>query len=148
MGNCKRGKQSFILENPPTITCWASVAGKKESEGPLSNTFDMCQKDTYFGQTTWEQAEKKIQQNALQILAKKANMQPKDFGLVISGDLLNQCIGSSFTLRNLSVPHGSVGSCGDVPQRRGCPHCKQEKSFQEGRKVRTIPTENRSGFFV
>ena len=50
MGNQKCGKQSFILENPPVITTWASVAGKKEMEGPLSNTFDITQKDSYFGQ--------------------------------------------------------------------------------------------------
>ena len=31
----KRGRQSFILPEPPVITHWASVAGKKESEGPL-----------------------------------------------------------------------------------------------------------------
>ena len=35
MANQKRGRQSFILSHPPAITHWASVAGKKESEGPL-----------------------------------------------------------------------------------------------------------------
>ena len=36
MANQKRGRQSFILSDPPVITHWASVAGKKESEGPLA----------------------------------------------------------------------------------------------------------------
>jgi len=117
MKNYKVGKQSFILENPPIIRTWASVAGKKEAEGPLKNSFDMVQEDTYFGQKTWEQAEKRMQQLALQTLAKKANMNQTDFGLVCSGDLLNQCIGSSFTLRNMGIPHlGLYGACSTMAE--------------------------------
>lgn len=117
MENLKCGRQSFVLKNPPTISCWASVAGKKESEGPLRKYFDMTQTDTYFGQKTWEQAEKRMQQVALELLAKKANMQQKDFGIVFSGDLLNQCIGSSFTLRNIGVPHlGLYGACSTMAE--------------------------------
>ena len=57
----KQGRQSFILPSPPIITAWASTAGKKESEGPLSHTFDITSLDTFFGQKTWEQAEKHMQ---------------------------------------------------------------------------------------
>ncbi len=117
MGNQKCGKQSFILEHPVVITNWASVAGKKESEGPLGKTFDLTQTDSYFGQKTWEQAEKRMQQIALEILANKANMKLSDFGLVISGDLLNQCIGSSFSLRNTGIPHlGLYGACSTMAE--------------------------------
>ena len=117
MKNYKVGKQSFIPENPPVIRTWASIAGKKEAEGPLKCCFDMVQEDTYFGQKTWEQAEKQMQQLALQILAKKANMEQTDFGLVCSGDLLNQCIGSSFTLRNTGIPHlGLYGACSTMAE--------------------------------
>ena len=35
MAENKRGKQSFIPSIQPVITAWASIAGKKESEGPL-----------------------------------------------------------------------------------------------------------------
>lgn len=117
MANCKCGKQSFILETPPVITHWASVAGKKESEGPLKKTFDMTVSDSYFGQKTWEQAEKRMQQIALELLAKKANMGESNFGLIFSGDLLNQCIGSSFTLRNMGIPHiGLYGACSTMAE--------------------------------
>ena len=111
------GKHSFKLENPPTITAWASVAGKKESEGPLSNTFDITKNDSYFGEKTWEHAEKRMQQMALDQLCKKAEITKKDLGLVFSGDLLNQCIGSSFTLRNTDVPHiGLYGACSTMSE--------------------------------
>ena len=113
----KRGRQSFILNDPPVITTWASVAGKKEAEGPLAHTFDIKCRDTYFGQKTWEQAEKRMQQQALKKLAEKANMQQTDFDIVFSGDLLNQCIGSSFTLRNTGIPHlGLYGACSTMAE--------------------------------
>ncbi len=115
--SCKRGKQSFILPCPPVITHWASVAGKKESEGPLAHAFDMTDTDTYFGQKTWEQAEKRMQQLALETLAKKAGMQKEEFSLVFSGDLLNQCIGSSFSLNKTGIPHlGLYGACSTMAE--------------------------------
>ena len=113
----KRGRQSFILPEKPVITAWASVAGKKESEGPLADCFDVTCLDTYFGQKTWEQAEKRMQQMALETLAKKAGMQTTDFSLVYSGDLLNQCIGSSFSLNKTGIPHlGLYGACSTMAE--------------------------------
>ncbi len=117
MAKNKCGRQSFILPEPPVITHWASVAGKKESEGPLAHTFDVTSKDTYFGQKTWEQAEKHMQQLALDTLAQKAGMRKSGFDLVFSGDLLNQCIGSSFSLRNTGIPHlGLYGACSTMAE--------------------------------
>lgn len=117
MANQRKGRQSFVLEHPPVITAWASIAGKKESQGPLSKYFDATSQDAYFGQKTWEQGEKRMQQMVLEILAKKANMRSKDFGLVFSGDLLNQCIGSSFCLRNMGIPHlGLYGACSTMAE--------------------------------
>ena len=117
MTNHTRGRQSILFEYPPTISTWASVAGKKESKGPLSRYFDYTDNDSYFGQKTWEQAEKKMQQIALQKLMEKAGIQSKDIGLVYSGDLLNQCIGSSFTLRNTGIPHiGLYGACSTMAE--------------------------------
>lgn len=117
MTDHKCGKQSFRFDEPPVIIAWASVAGKKESEGPIGNSFDVTENDAYFGQKTWEQGEKRMQQIALETLAKKAKLQKSDFGLVFSGDLLNQCIGSSFTLRNMNVPHlGLYGACSTMAE--------------------------------
>lgn len=117
MGNRPIGKQSFVFEAPPVITQWASIAGKKEKEGPLGKHFDHTHQDTYFGQKTWELGEKRMQQLALQTLAKKAGMRQNEFDVVFSGDLLNQCIGSSFTLRNTGIPHlGLYGACSTMAE--------------------------------
>lgn len=113
----KCGKQSFILNKPPTIAAWASTAGKKESEGPLSKTFDVVQTDSYFGQQTWEQAEKEMQQITLNTLVKKAGIEESELGVVLSGDLLNQCVGSSLSLRNKNIPHlGLYGACSTMAE--------------------------------
>lgn len=117
MENQKVGKHSFRLQSPPTIRAWASVTGKKEALGPLGTTFDVTCEDSYYGQKTWEQAEKRMQQLALQSLAKKACMKQSEFELVFSGDLLNQCIGSSFPLRNTDIPHiGLYGACSTMAE--------------------------------
>ena len=117
MATNKRGRRSFLLPQAPVITAWASVAGKKESEGPLGHTFDVTSQDTLFGQRTWEQAEKRMQQMALETLANKAQMSMSSFDLVFSGDLLNQCIGSSITLRNKNIPHlGLYGACSTMAE--------------------------------
>ena len=77
----KRGKRSFVLPEMPIITTWASVAGKKESEGPLAPYFDVTAKDTLFGQKTWEQAEKQMQKIAMDTLLQKAGLQKQQVGL-------------------------------------------------------------------
>lgn len=113
----KRGKQSFELENQPVILSWASIAGKKESEGPLGAHYDITQIDSYFGKSTWEQAEIYMQELALKTIATKAKMRTDQFNVIFSGDLLNQCIGSSYALRNLKIPHlGLYGACSTMAE--------------------------------
>lgn len=117
MANQKRGKQSIEFAQKPVITAWTSIAGKKEKMGPLGHGFDVTHDDAYFGEKTWEQGEKKMQQIALETLAAKAGIHQSDFELVFSGDLLNQCIGSSFTLRNTGIPHlGLYGACSTMAE--------------------------------
>ncbi len=99
------------------ITGWASIAGKKEGDGPLKDYFDLTSQDTYFGQKTWEQAENRMQQLALDTVLKKTGTDQESLDLVFSGDLLNQCIGSSFTLNKTGIPHlGLYGACSTMAE--------------------------------
>ena len=117
MARNKLGSHTFQPQLPVYIGAWATVAGKKESQGPLGHGFDIKSMDTKFGERTWEQAEKKMQQLALHKLLDKGGLTAKDIDLVFSGDLLNQCIGSSFTLRNTGIPHlGLYGACSTMAQ--------------------------------
>ena len=113
----KKGKHSFQPPLPPVITAWSSVAGKKESEGPLAGSFDKTDSDSYWGEKTFEQAESRMQKEALEILLQKGGLTEKDLGLVFSGDLLNQCVGSSFSLRNTGIPSlGLYGACSTMSE--------------------------------
>lgn len=117
MAKLKRGRQSFYLPEPPVIAAWSSIVGKKEGEGPLGSSFDLVSQDTYFGEKTWEQGEKRLQQLALETLVSKAGMDLDQLDFVCSGDLLNQCIGSSFSLRNKEIPHlGLYGACSTMAE--------------------------------
>lgn len=117
MASNKIGTRSFRPAQPVSISAWASVAGKKESAGPLGHRFDITCEDTKFGEKTWEQAEKAMQQLALKKLLEKAGKSDSELELVLSGDLLNQCIGSSFTLRNTGIPHiGLYGACSTMAE--------------------------------
>lgn len=99
------------------ITHWASVAGKKEAQGPLARAYDITSQDTLFGQKSWEQAEKRMQQLALEALSMKADLTTDKLEVVFSGDLLNQCIGSSFPLRNKNIAHiGLYGACSTMAE--------------------------------
>lgn len=111
------GKHSVQFNNPPTIAGWSSVAGKKESEGPLGDCFDRIINDPYVTQKSFELAEQKFQQTALEILLQKTGLCQSNIGTIISGDLLNQCISSSMSLRNFNVPHlGLYGACSTMAE--------------------------------
>ena len=58
-----------------------------------------------------------MQQQALEALISKAGIQKDDLDVIFSGDLLNQCIGSSFTLNNTGLPHiGIYGACSTMSE--------------------------------
>ena len=112
MENTKLGSQTFRPGRPPTIIGHGSAAGYKESQGPLGRHFDHTCKDDTFGEKSWEMAESQMQQLALDAALKRAGLHTPDLDLLLAGDLLNQCIGSSFAARQASVPYlGLYGAC-------------------------------------
>ena len=91
----------FRTENSPKIESFASVVGGKEGKGPLGKYFDKIVEDSHFGKDTWEKAESHFQLEAVCTAINKANLVKEDIDAVFSGDLINQCIGSSSGLREL-----------------------------------------------
>ncbi|MEG1720572.1 MAG: stage V sporulation protein AD [Pseudoflavonifractor sp.] len=113
----KLGKQTVAFEHPPTIGGYASIAGKKESEGPLVDCFDRCLQDDAFGEKSWEKAESAMQRLALATALKKARLAAEDLDYVFAGDLLNQCIGTGFALRGQNIPfYGIYGACSNMAE--------------------------------
>jgi stage V sporulation protein AD len=112
MENTKLGRQTFRPGTPPVIIGHGSAAGKKEHSGPLGRGFDHTCEDDRFGQESWEKAESQMQQLALDAALKRAGLHTPDLDLLLAGDLLNQCIGSSFAARQAAVPYfGLYGAC-------------------------------------
>jgi stage V sporulation protein AD len=96
----------------PNIICWSSVVGKKENEGPLGKYFDMVVEDDRFGLDTWEKAESHLQKVALAILLDKSGHKAEEIDGIFAGDLINQCTGSAFGIRDLGIPYiGIYGAC-------------------------------------
>lgn len=108
---------TIILKNPPSIRSFASVVGQKEGEGPLAPYFDIIEQDTKFGQKTWEQAESQMQQISAQTALSKAGLKNEDIDILFAGDLLNQCIGSGYSARELKMPfYGLYGACSTIAE--------------------------------
>ncbi len=111
------GEQTIVFEHPPTILGAATVVGKKEGEGPLRATFDLRSDDTTFGESTWEKAESRMQREALTRAVDKAGLSLSAIEFVFAGDLLNQCIGTTFGLRDCERPFfGIYGACSTMAE--------------------------------
>ena len=108
----KIGKQTVKFDTPPTITSTASIVGPKESNGPLAKYFDKCLDDEFWGEETWEKAESKIIKETVNLAIAKSGISSQNIDYCFAGDLLNQCISSSFGLRELNIPFfGVFGAC-------------------------------------
>ncbi len=108
----KLNKSTILFNNKPSIKGYAAVVGKKESEGPLKSEFYQTGTDDTFGQKSFERAESQLQRLAVIAALKRAGMAPQDIDCIFAGDLLNQCIGSSFGLKDLGIPFiGLYGAC-------------------------------------
>lgn len=106
------GKSTIILDNPPSIVSYGSVVGKKEHEGPIGDEFDAFDNDSRFGEESYEKAESRLQKIAVETALRKCGKNEKDIDCIFAGDLLNQCIGSSFGLRAMGIPFiGLYGAC-------------------------------------
>jgi stage V sporulation protein AD len=90
------GKQTVTLTDPPKLAAAASVAGPKEGEGPLRAAFDVILEDDLWGEKTWEKAESKMIREVFAMLLSKSSKGASDIHYILAGDLLNQCIASSF----------------------------------------------------
>ncbi len=108
----KVGKQSYILSNPVNIASTASIVGPKEKAGPLHQYFDQCLEDEFWGEKSWEAAESKIIKETTNLAVAKSELASQEIDFCLAGDLLNQCIASSFGLREINIPFlGMFGAC-------------------------------------
>ena len=111
------GRQTVVFDKKPSIAETASTVGKKEGEGPLADRFDTVLEDDYYGEKSWEKAESKLQKKTAQRLMEKAGISEGDIDLILAGDLLNQCVGTHYAVRDFDIPFlGLYGACSTMAE--------------------------------
>ena len=117
MARKKIGAQTVQLEKKPYIIGRGNVVGKKEGEGPLGACFDESLNDDMYGEKSWEKAESKMLQIAMTKACERAQLRKEDIDIMLSGDLVNQIMSSSFTARNMHIPFlGLYGACSTMTE--------------------------------
>lgn len=106
------GKQTVRFDKKVYIKGSAAICGTKENEGPIGSDFDIIMPDAEWNEETWEKTESKMQREAVKLAVQKAGLNLSDIEYIFAGDLLNQCIGAGFGLRELDIPFfGVYGAC-------------------------------------
>ena len=113
----KQGKQTIKFESRPCLTGYGNVVGEKEGQGPLGKYFDVVLEDDMFGEKSWERAESKMLKKAMDKALSRSGIEAENVDAMLSGDLLNQLMSSSFTARDLHVPVlGLYGACSTMTE--------------------------------
>ncbi|MCQ2514991.1 MAG: stage V sporulation protein AD [Ruminococcus sp.] len=111
------GANTIGFEEMPSIIGSFGIAGKLEAQGPLAECFDKIIYDSYNGKDTYEQAESNLQSEAVSGALNKAGVSAEEVDYIFAGDLLNQCIGSSYGLIGFEIPYlGQYGACSTMAQ--------------------------------
>ncbi|MBQ3115609.1 MAG: stage V sporulation protein AD [Clostridia bacterium] len=100
-------KRTIFFNNKPKIIGCSAVAGPKESSGSIKDYIQIKLLDDMFGEKTFEKAETKMLFSAIKDCFFSAKKSESEVDAIISGDLLNQIIASTFSARNFSC--GYVG---------------------------------------
>jgi stage V sporulation protein AD len=111
------GKQTVVLNNPPTIKATASIVGPKEGKGALKKGFDFIIPDELWGEDSWEKAESKLVRETFAKLLQNSGLSNDKIEYILAGDLLNQCIAANYGLRESNVPFlGLYGACSTMAE--------------------------------
>lgn len=113
----KLGKQTFIFPSMPRIVGAYSIVGEKEGKGPMAKWFDMILEEDTYGEKTWEKSESKMLKQAILQALQRSGRDKEDVDALLSGDLINQIMSSSFMARDLAIPFlGLYGACSTMTE--------------------------------
>ena len=97
--------KTIIFKNCPKIISVSSVAGPKESSGPLGKYIEIKLDDDLFNEKSFEKAETKILYTAIKNSIKNSQRNENKIDAILAGDLLNQIISSTFASRNFNCAY-------------------------------------------
>ncbi len=108
----KKGGTIFFNEKAPMIISGYAVVGPKERGSKLSSYFDEILSTDDCGEKTYEKAERIFLEKAIRGAIRKSGLDVNQIDFMISGDLLDQIISSSFVARDLNTSFiGVFGAC-------------------------------------
>ena len=104
--------ETIYFKNNPKIVATSSICGPKESEGSINSYIETKLDDDMFSEESYEKAETKMLFTVIKNCIKNSKCNENEIGAIISGDLLNQIISSTFAVRNFNVPFlGVYNAC-------------------------------------
>lgn len=111
------GQRTVALSTCPRVSAWASIAGRKEADGPYGHKFDCILENELNGQQSFEAAERAMLESAIRLCARHGASSIDRIEMLFSGDLLNQIISAGFAARNLQIPfYGLYGACSTMAE--------------------------------
>ena len=113
----KLGKQTLKFSSMPRIIGSGAIVGEKEGKGPMAKWFDIILDDDTYGEKTWEKSESKMLKQSLLLALQKSGLEKDQIDLILSGDLINQIMSSSYMARDLAIPFlGIYGACSTMTE--------------------------------
>ena len=110
-------KATKLMKTSPSVISFAAIGGKKENEGPLGDYFDKINDDPYLSTDSFEKGESQLQKQAVLHALDKAALSPEDIDVLFGGDLLNQCVGTTYGVRAFEMPFlGIYGACSTMTE--------------------------------
>ena len=105
-------RNSKIFSSNIRIAETSCFGGSLEGEGPLGNYFDGIVLPEPKDGETWEKHESDMIQSTVKNLLEKSHTPEKEVGLLLGGDLMNQCTSSAYGLEKFDIPYiGLYGAC-------------------------------------
>ena len=110
----KLGRSSYRFSNV-FLENSATIAGVMEGDGPLGEYFDSVESDLYFGMKSWEQAEIRMTETAIEKIMDKSKLKVTDIDVAFGGDLVNQLVPTHYAMRSFDVPFiGVYSACASI----------------------------------
>ena len=112
-----KGERTLCFHNKPHAAAGASVVSFNEGAGPLGQHFDVVLEDDLWGEDSFEKAECKMFERAVELSLQKAHIEKRALHCLLGGDLLNQIITANYAARALTSPFlGLYGACSTMAE--------------------------------
>lgn len=101
-----------VFRTPLQIKETACFGSVLEKEGPLGRYLDGSVSDKLSEDETWEKNESETVRQTVLRLLEKSEKSDSDIGVLLGGDLMNQCTGCAYGIEKFDVPYlGLYGAC-------------------------------------